>query len=115
MSRLHAACLMLRLTQGARDVSGAGGASANAAFGHSSSTSMEGAHEGAIVWAVRLTKFRRNSPSSAWQIDTLTKGAVFNHHEAEEVDVAKMLKEDGFDAHVVEDRELNCAIVSILG
>jgi hypothetical protein len=105
--------LSLRLTYCARDVSGAGGAGANAAVVHSSSTSMEGSHEGSIIWAVRLTKFRRNSPSDRWRIVTVTKRATFNYEAEEEVHVAKMIGNEGFAAHVVEDRMLNCAIVSI--
>jgi len=95
------------------DVSGAGGASANAAVGHSSSTSTGASHAGSRVWAIRLTKFRRNCPTSEWKIDTVTRRAAFNHGD-EEIDVARMISEEGFKAHVVEDRRLGCAIVTIL-
>jgi hypothetical protein len=40
----------------------------------------------------------------------MPKGATFNHG-VEEVDVTKVLSEEGFWAEVVEDRELGCAIV----
>jgi hypothetical protein len=39
----------------------------------------------------------------------MTKGTTFNNG-AEEVDVAKVLSDEGFWAEVVEDRELGCAI-----
>jgi hypothetical protein len=40
----------------------------------------------------------------------MSKGATFSNG-AEEVDVTKVLGEEGFWADVVEDRELDCAIV----
>ena len=71
---------------------------------------MAGTHEGSFVFAIRLAKIHKGWLRSQWSLGPMPKGATFNHG-VEEVDVTKVLSEEGFWAEVVEDRELGCAIV----
>jgi hypothetical protein len=87
-------------------------ASTNANVGHKSARSTAGTHEGSFVFAIRLAKISKGWLRSQWSMMPTTKGTTFNN-KAEEVDVAKVLSDEGFWAEVVEDREFGCAIVVI--
>jgi hypothetical protein len=76
-----------------------------------SSRVVQGTHTNDFVWAVRLAKIHKGILRKDWSVSMYTKRATFGVEE-DEVDVAAVLRAEGFaNFTVVEDEALDQAFV----
>lgn len=76
-----------------------------------SSTVIEGTHTDDFVWAIRLARIHKGVLHRDWSVSTHSKKATFAAEE-DEVDVAAVLRDEGFaNFTVVEDEALDQAFV----
>ncbi|RAL13197.1 uncharacterized protein BO97DRAFT_469917 [Aspergillus homomorphus CBS 101889] len=98
------------------DVAGIASVTATLDLSHEESTTIQGTHQSDFVWAVRLAKVHKGWLSRNWSLDPYSTGATFGvGTDGEDLDVAKVLEEEGLDHfEVLADDEFDEALVVLV-